>query len=183
MRTSVTLAQSKVKLKVTELLKLWKSQFSMSISSAIFSWSWNWWLVVIARDLIYSPFWAWFWNFLKESYHGSSYFEERRYLAKFKWPYFRTAWGCSHMVRHAGSPTVLCMLIWPWPDPRSRSLTFYSFENLCAGRSYNLVIVIAGRPQQAVHAGGDDRQPLCGLFYYVSTQWLRFWLYILKFCL
>ena len=37
MHTSVTLAQSKVKLKVTELLKLRKSQFSMSISSAIFS--------------------------------------------------------------------------------------------------------------------------------------------------
>jgi len=31
-----------------------------------------------------------------------------------------------------------------------------------AGRGYKLVIVIAGRPQQAVHAGGDDRQPPCG---------------------
>jgi len=28
------------------------------------------------------------------------------------------------------------------------------------------VIVIAGRPQQAVHAGGgDDRQPPCGTFF------------------
>ena len=26
------------------------------------------------------------------------------------------------------------------------------------------MIVIAGRPQQAVHAGGDDRQPPCGAF-------------------
>jgi len=26
------------------------------------------------------------------------------------------------------------------------------------------MIVIAGRPQQAVHAGGDDRQPLDGAF-------------------
>jgi len=45
----------------------------------------------------------------------------------------------------------------------SRSLTFRSSENLRAGRGYNLVIVIAGKPQQAVHAGGgDDRQPLVG---------------------
>jgi len=28
-----------------------------------------------------------------------------------------------------------------------------------------LVIVIAGRPQQAMNAGGDDRQPPCGAFY------------------
>ena len=26
------------------------------------------------------------------------------------------------------------------------------------------MIVIAGRPQQAMHAGGDDRQPPCGTF-------------------
>jgi len=26
------------------------------------------------------------------------------------------------------------------------------------------VIVIAGRPQQAVHAGGNDRQPACRAF-------------------
>jgi len=34
------------------------------------------------------------------------------------------------------------------------------------------VIVIAGRPQQAVHAGGDDRQPPCWsfLFWKVYTQ-------------
>jgi len=35
------------------------------------------------------------------------------------------------------------------------STAFY----LRAGRGYKLVIVIAGRPQQAVHAGGDDLQP------------------------
>jgi len=47
-------------------------------------------------------------------------------------------------------------------------MTFRSSENLCAGRgyNYNLVIVIADRPRQAMHAGGgDDRQPPCGLFY------------------
>jgi len=28
-----------------------------------------------------------------------------------------------------------------------------------------IVIVIARRPQEAVHAGGDDRQPRCEAFY------------------
>jgi len=28
--------------------------------------------------------------------------------------------------------------------------------------------VIAGRPQQAVYAGGDDRQPLAGLFWFTA---------------
>ena len=50
-------------------------------------------------------------------------------------------------------------------------MTFRSSENLCAGRgyNYNLVIVIADRPRQAMHAGGgDDRQPPCGLFLLIS---------------
>jgi len=40
------------------------------------------------------------------------------------------------------------------------STAFY----LRPGRDYNLVTVTAGRSQQAVHAGGDDRQPRCGPF-------------------
>jgi len=58
--------------------------------------------------------------------------------------------------------------MWPWPDPtlRSRSLTFWSSENVHSGRGYDLLIVIAGMPQQAVHAGGDERQPPWGAFLY-----------------
>ena len=59
---------------------------------------------------------------------------------------------------------ILWMLTWPWPDTRSRSLTFWSSENPRTGQGYNLVIVIAGSLQQAVHAGGNDRQPPCGAF-------------------
>jgi len=44
-------------------------------------------------------------------------------------------------------------------------MTFWNSENLLAVRGYNLVIVIAGGPQQAVHAGLDDHHPLAGLFY------------------
>jgi len=36
-------------------------------------------------------------------------------------------------------------------------------RSLCTGRGYNLVTEIARRPQQAVHAGGDDRQLPAGL--------------------
>jgi len=39
MRTNVTSTRSKVKIKVTDLLKLWKVHFSRSISSAILAWS------------------------------------------------------------------------------------------------------------------------------------------------
>jgi len=41
------------------------------------------------------------------------------------------------------------------------------FRKSPAGRGYNLVIVTARRPQQAVHAGGDDRQSPCGAFWFV----------------
>jgi len=62
---------------------------------------------------------------------------------------------------------VLCMLMWLRPDPasRSRPLTLWSSENPSASRGYNLVIVIACRPQHAMHAGGDDRQPPFRAFY------------------
>jgi len=39
MRINLTLTQSKVKIKVTELLKFWKLHFSMAICSAILAWS------------------------------------------------------------------------------------------------------------------------------------------------
>jgi len=42
--------------------------------------------------------WARFSNFLLRT------FAECRYYWDFKWPYFRTAWGYSHMVGQAGSP-------------------------------------------------------------------------------
>jgi len=70
-------------------------------------------------------FWICFW----ESYHGSSNFAECRYFTKFKGhiSVLRTAavmWSGMLVVLH-----VLCMQIWPWPDPRSRSLIFCSSKN------------------------------------------------------
>jgi len=39
---------------------------------------------------------------------------------------------------------VFCMLMWPWPDPRSRLWGFWT-----------------SKISKAVHAGVDDRQPPC----------------------
>jgi len=72
------------------------------------------------------------------------------------------------MVGHAGTPTRIVYVdvtLTRSIVKRSRSLTFLSSKNLHAGRGYNPVIVIAGRPQLAVHAGSDDRQPPCVAFY------------------
>jgi len=38
---------------------------------------------------------------------------------------------------------------------------------------YSIVIVTAGWPQQAVHAGGDDRQPACGAFWFGSMRHIK----------
>jgi len=54
MHTSVTLTRSKVKVKVTELPKLRKLHFCMSISSAVLVHSSKLMLTVIVWDLVYS---------------------------------------------------------------------------------------------------------------------------------
>jgi len=146
MHASMTSTRSKVKVKVMELVKLRKSHFSRSISYAIFAWSSK---VTVDSDSmgpVLQLVWARLWNFL---------------LEKLSWEF---------RLRRM---YVLCMLRWPWPDPRSTSrsltLTFWSSENLRTGRGYNIVIVIAGRPQQAVHAGGNDCQPSCGAFLFNNS--------------
>jgi len=133
----------------------------------------NWWLMVIVCDLIYSlsksDFRISFW----ESYHESSNFAECRYFTKFKWPYFGSAWRYSQMVEHAGSPTGSVHDLDPIqgqgqghgasavPKITENCTAFY----LHAACGWNLVVAIAGRPQQPVHTGGDDHQPPCGAFW------------------
>jgi len=72
------------------------------------------------------------------------------------------------MVGHAGSPTriVHVQVTFIRSTVKVKVTDLLKFRK--SGRRYNLVIVIAGRPQQAVHAGGgDDRQPLAGLFLFL----------------
>jgi len=75
----------------------------------------------------------------------------------------------SQTVGHAGSRTriVYVVVILTRSKLKVKITSFWSSEILHAGRGYNHVIVIAGGPQQAVHAGYDDRQPppLRGFFY------------------
>jgi len=89
MRTRVTSTGLKVKVKVTELLKLRKLHFSSS--SAIFAWSSKLMVGYDSMDLVYSITKPDFPFSFQESYHVSSNFAECRYFTKFKWPYFRTA--------------------------------------------------------------------------------------------
>jgi len=52
---------------------------------------------------------------------------ECRYFTQFKWPYFISASCYSPMVGQTGSPRrILCMLTWPWPDPRSRPRSIWT---------------------------------------------------------
>ena len=163
---------------------------------------------------------------------------ECRYFTKFKWPYFRTAWGYSHRFRHVDSPTCIvhadvtltrskvmvmglqklhfsrsvsstilawCSNLMVFRDSMGPSLQFAvaRFSNFllrklsCEFKLCGMTILHkfqmaifryclkirshnrarsprclrleacdcdAGRLQHAVHAGGNDRQPLPGLF-------------------
>jgi len=68
---------------------------------------------------------------------------------QFKWPHNLVlgdaivTWLGMLVVLH-----ILCMLMWPWPDARSRS----------GSRAFELLTT-----SEAVHAGGDDRSPLARL--------------------
>jgi len=127
--TSVTSTQSKVKVKVMELLKLRKVHFSRSISSTTFTCSSK--LMVdgdsIGRGL--RLFWARFLNLLLGKLSQEFRLRRISIFHDIKQPYFRTVWCYSQMVGRAGSSKVLCMLMWPWPSPRSRSRGFWTSEN------------------------------------------------------
>jgi len=136
----------------------------------------NWWLIMILWYLFCSlsepNFRMLFW----ESYHVSSNFAEFRHFTKFKWPYFRTAAGYGRMVGHAGSPICIAhtdmTLTWSKVTQSLKTDTFWSSENLRTGWGYKLVIVIAGRPPQAVHAlllAAMTVSPLAGLFLLPGT--------------
>jgi len=139
MRTSMTSTRSKVKIKYTELLKFWKFHFSRSVSSAVLAWSSK---LMVDYDSIWDLVFCSlsepdFWISFSVSYHMTSEFMECRYYRTFKSKGHisllheaRVTWFGMLVVLY-----VLCMLMWPWPDARSRS-----------------------------RSCGDDRQPPSGAF-------------------
>jgi len=82
MRTSVTLTQSNVKVKVTDLPNLRKLHYSRSISSAVLAWSSK---LMTDDDSMGSGVQLFGARFLN---YESSNFAECRYFTTFKWPYF-----------------------------------------------------------------------------------------------
>jgi len=94
MRTCVTSARFKVKVKIMEVPKLQKLHFSRSGSSAVLVWSSK--LTVVDDSMGpgqagLQPVKSDFRISFQESYHESSNFAECRYFTKFKWPYFGIA--------------------------------------------------------------------------------------------
>jgi len=107
MRTLVTSTRSKVKVKITELVKFQIIHYSRSISFPIFACSSK---LMVSSDSIRPCLQVSepdFRTAFQESYHDSSNFAESRYFTKFKLPYFGSAWGYSQMVGQAGSSTYI----------------------------------------------------------------------------
>ena len=140
MRISVTSTRSKVKTKVTELTKLQKLHFSRSISCAVLA----------------------CWSLIFE-------FPSRRTITRVQTSLnVDISWNSTGHILAVRDATViwlgtllvlhlLCMLMWPWPDPMSRS------------RAFELLKI-----SEAVHAGGDDHQPPCGAFWLtVIVYWMN----------
>jgi len=119
----MTLTWSKVKIKVTVLLKLRKLHSSRSISSAILAWSSKLMVDHDSTGPSLQLVGARFSNFLLRK-HVSTNFAECQYDTNFKRLLLEatfTWWGTLAVL------CVLRILMWPWPDSRSR--TFWSSEN------------------------------------------------------
>ena len=123
----VTLTQSKVK--VMGLLNFWKLHFSRSISSAILVWSWKLMVVLHSMGPSLQLVGAWVLNFLLKKLSRVQTllnFDITRILNGHISLLLEATVTCLGMLVVL---YVLRMLIWPWPDPRSRSLTFRSSAN------------------------------------------------------
>jgi len=95
----MTSTRCKVKIKVTELLKFRKLDFSRSISSAVLAWSSKLMLIMIVFDLDYRLSEPDVWISFLLSYHVTSDFAECRYYRTFKGPYFCIVRGKSQHGR------------------------------------------------------------------------------------
>ena len=79
----------------------------------------------------------------EERYHVTSNFAQCRYYMNFKWPYFRTAWGYSHMIGHIGSPTssVHADMTLTWFKVKVKVTELLSFRKLHFSRSISSAIL------------------------------------------
>jgi len=128
------------KVKVTELLKFRKLHFSRSISFAILAWSSK---LMVDYDNMGPNIQlvrAQLFDFPSQKAITSSNFAECWYYRIFNGPYFRIAWGYSHVVGYASSP--ICIVHADMILTRSKVKVevtgFWTSENctlLCLSRS------------------------------------------------
>jgi len=71
------------------------------------------------------------------------------------------------MVRHTGSPTGIVHADMTLARSKVKVTDLLKFRKSPRWPSCKIAIVTAGRPQQAMHTGGDDRQPACMAFLYL----------------
>jgi len=99
------MTSTRCKVKVTGLLNVRKLHFSRFISSSILVWSSK---LMVGNDSMGPGLHlvgAQFSSFLLRQLSVSSNFAECQYYTNFKWPYFRIAWGYSHISSPVGSST------------------------------------------------------------------------------
>ena len=129
MHISVISTWSKVKVKVTGLLKCRKLHFSKSISSAILAWSSK--LMVDHNIMGHSLqlVGARFSNFLLRKLSREFKLHAMSILHEFQMAIFPYCLRIDTQLGMLVVLPVLCMLIWRAPNPRSRSWGFWSSEN------------------------------------------------------
>jgi len=143
MHINMTSTRSKVNVKVRELLKFGKLHFSRSISSAIFAWSSK---LMVGSDSMGPGLQLAGARFpSRKAIMGvlTSNFAECWDFTKFKWPYFCTARGNSHTVRHAGilTRTVHVDMTLAWSKVKVKVIDLLKFRKLHFSTSISFTIL------------------------------------------
>ena len=113
----------------------------------------NWRLLMIVWDLIYSLSEPDFRISFQENYHESSNFPDCRYFTKLRWPYFGSAWRYSQMVGQ-------------WACWYYRYCACWYDLDLIQGQGKVHGAFELTKISEAVHYGGNDRQPPCGALWF-----------------
>jgi len=187
MHTNVTSTRSKLKVKVTELLKFQKLPILGLCPPSFWRGAQKWWLIMITWDLVYSlselssisefpsqSAITWLQTSCNVDNTGISKGHISMLLAA------RGTWSGMLVVLH-----VMCILIWPWPDPRSRSRSrgFWFSENCtfqslspapvcCAAQNWWLIMVVWDQVYYLLEPDFCISPPLGG---YVTSKFAKCW--------
>jgi len=115
---------------------------------------------MIVWDLIYSLSEPDFRISFQENYHESSNFPDCRYFTKLRWPYFGSAWRYSQMVGQ-------------WARWYYRYCACWYDLDLIQGQGKVHGAFELTKISEAVHYGGNDRQPPCGALWFYCCFYVR----------